>query len=167
LALDVYAAATVIIAARICHPLHLDISNASLKDSWLRCLEILKTNAEISKSARRCIAALEFLDQHIVVEQSDGNIASRQSVQAANSNAETQLPMASVSAGDPPQVAQRLVFHDTLQASNEEFSNLMDDQDVTWLHSVPMDLLQLDSGDIFGRSAGPFHRDFSAYGGFM
>jgi hypothetical protein len=35
--------------------------------------------------------------------------------------------------------------------------NLIDSNDIGWLHSVPMDLFQYDSSDIFRQVEGPFY----------
>ncbi|KAH9209557.1 fungal-specific transcription factor domain-containing protein [Leptodontidium sp. 2 PMI_412] len=74
----VYSAATALIAARIYRPLHCTISDISIKSSWLRCFEVLKSHTEVSKSARCCVAALQFLDKNIVVAPDQTAHAPRQ-----------------------------------------------------------------------------------------
>jgi hypothetical protein len=49
----------------------------------------LTGHAYFSKSARRCVAALQFLDQHIAPEELAGDTNPRESLQVADSNADS------------------------------------------------------------------------------
>lgn len=152
----VYSAANVLVAARICPLLHDGIPIESITTSWFQCFEILKRHSLLSKSAKRCIAALEFLDRNIVTGQ------------------EQQASAPSLQMYDQPQVEdQQALMNDFIP--NQDVANyfpdnaptyfgdgfyntsLMNSNDLGWLHSVPMDLFQYDSSDIFRQGAEPFY----------
>ncbi|KFZ11405.1 hypothetical protein V501_04785 [Pseudogymnoascus sp. VKM F-4519 (FW-2642)] len=144
----VYSAATVLVAARICRALHDDISDESLKTSWRLCLDILKRHTQVSKSARRCVAALEFLDRHILSKQLDGDC--RQSHQETALSAVLQIPLPSAPAVDTAHDPHAFFLNEELQPEGGDFCNAVDVQDIAWLHSVPIDLMQFGTSNIFG-----------------
>lgn len=102
----------------------------------------------VSKSARRCVAALHFLDQHIVSKQLDGEL--RHSRQEAVSSYVAQI----ITPNDPPadsaQDQEAYFLDQVLQPGDGGYYNTMDIQDIAWLHSVPMDLMQNNTSDMFG-----------------
>lgn len=137
----VNSAATVLVAARICPPLRGTTTEESIIVSWLKCFEIVKRHSFLSKSARRCIAALEFLDQNIITGQEQLVQTERQ-----NSNlAEQELPISN-NAYVPMENAAEFV-QGPIQpyfGDNMYNSSLIESNDIGWLHSVPMDLFQYD-----------------------
>jgi hypothetical protein len=59
--IDVYTAATVILAARLRPVIETDISEYSTTRSWDHAIELLKSFGRMGQSAQRCVAALEIL----------------------------------------------------------------------------------------------------------
>jgi hypothetical protein len=110
----------------------------------------------VSKSARYCVAALEFLDKNIVIEQDQTTHSLRQQSTIAPLNNTQQVPLSTAFITEqdvtnlyPPMVQPE--FEDSFYNVN-----LAESQDVAWLHSVPIDLFQYDNSDMFGRTDGPF-----------
>ena len=92
---------------------------------WNCALEILRKYQNYSKSARRCVAALEILYEKVVYE--------------------AQLPVENVfdagvstSAAD---VLNDISFEEGMNAAVIEGFDLPDFQDMSWLNSVPSNLL--------------------------
>ena len=65
IALDVYTAATVLLAARL-HPiLNADNNAYSISESWDRAIQVLKAFERLGPSSQRCVAALEILSAKV------------------------------------------------------------------------------------------------------
>ena len=58
---DVYTAATVILAAHLRPVIETDISEYSTTRSWDHAIKLLKAFGRMGQSAQRCVAALEIL----------------------------------------------------------------------------------------------------------
>jgi hypothetical protein len=145
---DAYSAAAVLFAARIYAPLHDDISHASLEASWHLCLDVLKANTQVSKSARRCVAALNFLDQIIASKKSDASSAAPH--QDLASGAPAQIPISNASTVDTAHESHAFFLDETLQPGGFDFYNAEGVQDTAWSNSISVDLLQLGTGYVFG-----------------
>jgi hypothetical protein len=63
--IDVYTAATVILAARLRPIIETDISEYSTTRSWDHAIELLKSFGRMGQSAQRCVAALEILSAKV------------------------------------------------------------------------------------------------------
>jgi hypothetical protein len=63
--IDVYTAATVILAARLRPVIETDISEYSTTSSWDHAIELLKSFGRMGQSAQRCVAALEILSAKV------------------------------------------------------------------------------------------------------
>jgi hypothetical protein len=63
--IDVYTAATVILAARLRPVIEIDISEYSITKSWDHAIELLKSFGRMGQSAQRCVAALEILSAKV------------------------------------------------------------------------------------------------------
>jgi hypothetical protein len=63
--IDVYTAATVILAARLRPVIETDISEYSTTRSWDHAIELLKSFGRMGQSAQRCVAALEILSAKV------------------------------------------------------------------------------------------------------
>ena len=63
--IDVYTAATVILAARLRQVIETDVSEYSTTRSWDHAIELLKSFGRMGESAQRCVAALEILSAKV------------------------------------------------------------------------------------------------------
>jgi hypothetical protein len=63
--IDVYTAATVILAARLRPVIETDLSEYSTTRSWDHAIKLLKSFGRMGQSAQRCVAALEILSAKI------------------------------------------------------------------------------------------------------
>lgn len=155
----VYSAATVLVAARICPPLRGTITEESIILSWHNCFEILKRHSLLSKSARRCIAALEFLDQNIVTGQEQLTQSRGNNIIGHNNIAEHHHPPTNSHIYVPMENATNLYGGTVPPYFGDNFYNsgLKESNDIGWLHSVPMDLFQYDDSDMFRSDTGPFY----------
>jgi hypothetical protein len=63
--IDVYTAATVILAAHLRPAIETDVSEYSTTRSWDHAIELLKSFGRMGESAQRCVAALEILSAKI------------------------------------------------------------------------------------------------------
>jgi len=63
--IDVYTAATVILAARLRPVIETDVSEYSTTRSWDHAIELLKSFGRMGESAQRCVAALEILSAKV------------------------------------------------------------------------------------------------------
>jgi hypothetical protein len=146
--IDVYSAATVLVAARM-DPLRDYDSDNSIEESWRHCLEILNGQAQISKSALACVTALEFLDRHMLAEQGQRDATQQQNFQVQGYNTGPQQPVH----GTLPNVSAHDVGSDSMNTTAANSGDLfysMGTPDLAWLHTVPMDLQNFEMDDIFG-----------------
>ena len=123
---DVYTAATVLIAARICPPVLLEVTEAALSRSWEHSIALLEAFGPQSSSARRCIAALEVLSEKVAMQHPAG---------AAQPTAGIPLPTQNRSAMTNPPGASE----ETNDAATIVDIGLMNPTDMGWLNSVPFD----------------------------
>lgn len=65
---DIYSAAMVLIAGRLRSAILAEVTEESITRSWNHALEVLRKYQRYSKSARRCVAALEILYERVVSE---------------------------------------------------------------------------------------------------
>jgi len=126
--IDVYTAATVILAARLRPVIETDISEYSTTRSWDHAIELLKSFGRMGQSAQRCVAALEILSakasRKIPVDTTDQmQHSQRQAVpfDPALSGPQTDISLDEFSAFD--------------------FSGIeLDLSDMSWLNSMPGNL---------------------------
>ncbi|KAJ5676460.1 uncharacterized protein N7477_002093 [Penicillium maclennaniae] len=123
--LYIYTAATVLIAGRLCSPILSEVTEASITHSWECALEILRKYQKYSTSARRCVAALEILYEQVV--------------------SESQPLMGHASAPEftvhVPGTLHDVSFGEGVNATMMEGFELLDFQDMSWLNSVPSNLI--------------------------
>jgi hypothetical protein len=67
---DLYTAATVLLAAKLCPALDGELDYNSLEASWKTCIEILRRLEDRYESAKRCLASLEVLHEQIISSKS-------------------------------------------------------------------------------------------------
>lgn len=119
-----YTAATVLIAGHLCPLIVSELTEASLTHSWNCALGVLRKYQSYSRSARRCVAALEILYEQVV--------------------SEGQLPIDQNLTHDlPPQVPcglSDMSFGEGMSAAMMEGLGIPDLQDMSWLNSVPSNL---------------------------
>lgn len=118
---DVYTAATIIIASRLCPSILEEVTEDALTRSWDCALEILRKYQSYSTSARRCVAALEILYERTVADPADDRPQSQNAFPTANT-------MGDMSLGEG------------INASLLDGFDLPDFQDMSWLNSVPSHL---------------------------
>ncbi|KAJ5160993.1 hypothetical protein N7492_006385 [Penicillium capsulatum] len=122
--LYVYTAATVLVAGRLCPSVLTEVTPASLTQSWENALGILRKYQSYSKSARRCVAALEILYEQVASETQPA--ASQTSYPDIN-----------------PHIAgglNEISFGDGVDAAMIDGLEFPDFQDMSWLNSVPSNL---------------------------
>lgn len=121
---DIYTAATVLIAGRLCSAILAEVTEASLTRSWDLALEILRKYQSYSTSARRCVAALEILYEQVVSEGPSalGNFSTHD----LTANVQTSL--------------NDMSFGEGMNAAMMEGFDFPDFQDMSWLNSVPSSL---------------------------
>ncbi|KAJ5259608.1 hypothetical protein N7478_012589 [Penicillium angulare] len=120
--LYVYTSATVLLAGKLCPAIKAEIPITTISHSWNCALEILRNYQIYSKSARRCVAALEILHEKVVHEG--------------------QLPADDVfGSSDSANILNDLSFGEGMNAAVMEGFDLPDFQDMSWLNSVPSNLL--------------------------
>lgn len=118
--IDVYTAATVLIAGRLCPSIVEEVTDSAISRSWVCALETLRKYQSYSSSARRCVAALEILYERVVSEAPPSC--------------------------EPPPIHQTpsAPVHTTndmsLDAILMDSFGLADFQDMSWLNSVPSSL---------------------------
>ncbi|KAJ5146670.1 hypothetical protein N7526_000022 [Penicillium atrosanguineum] len=123
--LYIYTAATVLIAGRLCSAIVSEVTEASITHSWECALEILRKYQKYSTSARRCVAALEILYEKVV---SDGQpLADHDSAQGFTAHV--------------PSTLNDYSFGEGVNATMMEGFELLDFQDMSWLNSVPSNLI--------------------------
>lgn len=123
---DVYTAATVLIAGRLCPAILEEVTEPAITESWDHALEILRRYHSYSTSARRCVAALEILYERVVSEgRSTDQELPAQAVQTGSSMSNG---FGDVSLGEG--------FNSGLF----DGIDLLDFQDMSWLNSVPSNL---------------------------
>lgn len=122
--IDVYTAATVLIAGRLCPAILGEIPELSITRSWNRALEILRKYQSYSRSARRCVAALEILYEQAMSEGSP-----------LREQVPTHEETTSASDG-----MNDLAFGEGMSVAMMEGLELLDFQDMSWLNSVPSNL---------------------------
>ena len=126
--IDVYSAATVILAAHLRPVIETDITEYSTTRSWDHAIELLKSFGRMGRSAQRCVAALEILS---------AKVSRKTSVDTANQPQASQSQAASF---DPalsgPQNDLNLD-----EFSGFDFSGVeLDLSDMSWLNSMPGNL---------------------------
>lgn len=121
---DIYTAATVLIAGRLCSTIVAEITEASITRSWDCALEILRKYQSYSTSARRCVAALEILYEQVVSEG-----------QSALDNFSNHDLAANVQSS-----LNDMSFGEGMNAAMMEGFDFPDFQDMSWLNSVPSSL---------------------------
>ncbi|KAJ5614870.1 hypothetical protein N7528_008524 [Penicillium herquei] len=121
--LYVYTSATVLIAGQLCPEIKNEVTNDAFSYSWNSALEILRKYQGYSKSARRCVAALEILYEQVVSSH--------------------QSPMDDVFDHDlaTNTMLHNMHFGGDMSAATLEGFELADFQDMSWLNSVPNNLL--------------------------
>lgn len=124
MSVDIYSAATVLIAGRLCSAILLEITDSSITRSWNCALEILRKYQSYSFSARRCVAALEILYEKVV---SDG----QQSNQDTNGHETINNGQAAI---------HNISFGEGMDTAMIETFEFPDFQDMSWLNSVPSNL---------------------------
>lgn len=122
--IDIYTAATVLIAGRLSPAILAEISEPSITRSWDCALEILRKYQSYSTSARRCVAALEILYEQVVSEgQPPTDTASGQDLASSVANTMNEMP-----------------FAEGIHAAMMDGFEFPDFQDMSWLNSVPSNL---------------------------
>lgn len=126
--IDVYTAATVILAARLRPVIETDISEYSTSRSWDHAIELLKSFGRMGQSAQRCVAALEILS---------AKVSRRIPVDTADQMQDNQRQSAPFdSALSGPQTDITLD-----EFSGFDFSGVeLDLSDMSWLNSMPGNL---------------------------
>ncbi|KAJ6031000.1 hypothetical protein N7540_001732, partial [Penicillium herquei] len=121
--LYVYTSATVLIAGQLCPEIKNEVSNDAISYSLNSALEILRKYQGYSKSARRCVAALEILYEQVLSSQ--------------------QSPMHDVFDHDlaTNTMLHNMQFGGDMSTATLEGFELPDFQDMSWLNSVPNNLL--------------------------
>lgn len=122
--IDIYTAATVLIAGRLCSAVSEEITEASITRSWNCALEILRKYQSYSSSARRCVAALEILYDQVVAQGEAAN-------EPANNSQPTQNGHSTLN---------DISFGEGMNTEMMEAFELADFQDMSWLNSVPSNL---------------------------
>jgi hypothetical protein len=121
---DIYTAATVLIAGRLSPTILAEISEPSITRSWNCALEILRKYQSHSTSARRCVAALEILYEQVVSEgQPPIDTGSGHDLASNISNTLNDIP-----------------FGEGMHAAMMDGFEFPDFQDMSWLNSVPSNL---------------------------
>ncbi len=127
--LDIYTAATVLLAARLRPVIAESVPGHSVADSWAHAIEILKSFARLGQSAQRCVAALEILSAKIPLDssppntQQDGNSLNQSDETMANSS----MPVKDLTLDD-------------LQTGVDFDDIVFDLNDMSWLTSLPGNL---------------------------
>ena len=121
---DVYTAATVLIAGRLCSAVQAEIPVTSITRSWNCALEILRKYQSYSKSAQRCIAALEILYDQVVSDEPP--LLQQSYDEDAHASAGSML--------------NNISFGEGMNGVMMEGIELPDFQDMSWLNSVPSHL---------------------------
>lgn len=120
---DIYSAAMVLIAGRLRSPILAEVTEWSIDRSWNHALEVLQKYQRYSKSARRCVVALEILYERVVSEG---------------------LPPMDQPLNNPPTAAPHALNEIPLgENGNAIFFDGLDFpdfQDMSWLNSVPSNL---------------------------
>jgi hypothetical protein len=126
--IDVYTAATVILAARLRPVIETDISEYSTTRSWDHAIELLKSFGRMGQSAQRCVAALEILSAKV-----SRKIPAETTDQMQHSQRQA-APFDSALSG--PQTDLNLD-----EFSGFDFSGVdLDLSDMSWLNSMPGNL---------------------------
>jgi hypothetical protein len=68
--IDLYTAATVLLAAKLCPAMDGELDYNSLEASWKKCIEVLRRLEDIYEAAKRCLASLEVLHEQIISSNS-------------------------------------------------------------------------------------------------
>jgi hypothetical protein len=121
---DIYTAATVLIAGRLCSAMLSEVTEASITHSWDCALEILRKYQKYSTSARRCVAALEILYEQVVSE--DQPLTDHFTNHEFTANSST---------------LNDVLFGEGMNGTLMEGFELLDFQDMSWLNSVPSNLI--------------------------
>jgi hypothetical protein len=126
--IDVYTAATVILAARLRPVIEIDISEYSITKSWDHAIELLKSFGRMGQSAQRCVAALEILS---------AKVSRKLPVDTTDQLQPSQRQGASFEPGlNGPQTDLNLD-----DFSGFDFSGIeLDLSDMSWLNSMPGNL---------------------------
>ena len=122
--LDIYTAATVLLAERLRPAIAVGIAEYSAAVSWKRAIEILKAYARVGESAKRCVVALEILSAKVPWEQTPTESGQDE---VSNPAPEHPTPVSNIRFDD--------MQHDL------DFSGInFDLNDIFWLNSMPGNL---------------------------
>lgn len=121
---DVYTAATVLIASRLCPSVLEEVTDPAISRSWHCALQILRKYQSCSTSARRCVAALEILYERVVSEAPP----------PSDQSPSHQAPGATLNATNDMSLGEGM------NAILMDNFDLTDFQDMSWLSSVPSSL---------------------------
>lgn len=119
--LDIYTAATVLIAGLLHRAVLSELTEESVSQSWRRAIQILQKYQRYSSSAQRCIVALELLYEQV----------SSSSAAPAGSQHHSPAPH------DP---AHDLSLGEGLSAAVLDSFDMPEFFDMSWLNSVPSNL---------------------------
>src|SRR5699024_4080746 len=121
---DVYTAATVLIAGHLRPTILAEVTPAVITRSWNCALEILRKYQSYSRSARRCVAALEILYERVVSECPTTD----------------QGPVSQPGGGLASNIPNDLSLGEGVNATLFDAFDMGDFQDMSWLNSVPSNL---------------------------
>lgn len=148
----VYTAATALIPARLYSQIQDEFPKPSLLLSWERALLVLRRLGHLSVSSRRCLAALELLDDKVVnITNQDGpETQSATSERAVRADRATNNPSEFSTAGLS---STTIPGYEADQGPDMDFLSFMPaafDQDNSWLDSIslPTDLLNMGYGEL-------------------
>ena len=125
--IDIYTAATVLLAARLRPVIEVNISGYSAASSWTHAIQILKSFERLGQSAQRCVAALEILSAK--VSQAMPPNITNQKIPSQN-----QVTPPGTTATDAFPDAYLEEFPDGFDFSGIDLS------DMAWLNSMPGNL---------------------------
>ena len=156
--LVIYTAATVIIPARSYSYIRGDIPPSKLIDAWKKSLDILHRLGRVSRSATRCLAVLQALDQAIVSENGTslathhevGDIPSREVSSIPSINPST--PLNQPSFGEMAAKNAEMLQMQADQPDVFADSSLPQIQDFGWFDSLLGDWSGIDNSEFFNLS---------------
>ncbi len=151
----VYTAATALIPARMYAHIRDDIPKVSLLTSWDRALHILRRLCPLSNSARRCLAALELLNDKLAQDINTHAQATRCSTPKQLSSVDREFSNDVAGQGvENPQAMSLSPSVVNLPGPGQtmDFLSFIPtfEQDTTWLDSIslPTDLLNVGYGEL-------------------
>ena len=145
----IYTAATVLIPARVYSYIRGDIPQSELLQGWQQSLEVLHHLSSVSPSAVSCIATLQVLDDELVYQGGDTQVApsgnlsiTKQMTQSASQgpSATTGLTQDTAPTSGMGEVSS---LHDP-----DSLDSLLQMQDFTWLDTLPVYMLSGDYAEM-------------------